>query len=104
MLIYYMQYDKLHLICMCTNHVFESCVKVICLNLMSLQAKILCSSLCKCVGCRNFEESGEQRTLMHLANAAEVRESQQRAVKSKLSSQMMDVTSKAAPSRFANER
>jgi protein lin-54 len=41
------------------------------------EAKILCSGLCKCVGCKNFEESFERKTLMHLADAAEVRSAQQ---------------------------
>ncbi|CAG2184277.1 unnamed protein product, partial [Oppiella nova] len=41
------------------------------------EAKILCSSLCKCCGCKNFEESFERKTLMHLADAAEVRSAQQ---------------------------
>ncbi|KPP80098.1 lin-54 protein-like [Scleropages formosus] len=35
------------------------------------EAKIMCSSICKCVGCKNFEESPERKTLMHLADAAE---------------------------------
>ena len=35
-----------------------------------VQAKILCTSLCKCTGCKNFEESPERKTLMHLADAA----------------------------------
>ncbi|XP_054166368.1 protein lin-54 homolog isoform X2 [Oppia nitens] len=43
------------------------------------EAKILCSGLCKCVGCKNFEESFERKTLMHLADAAEVRSAQQNA-------------------------
>lgn len=43
------------------------------------EAKILCSALCKCVGCKNFEESFERKTLMHLADAAEVRSAQQNA-------------------------
>lgn len=41
------------------------------------EAKILCSGLCKCCGCKNFEESFERKTLMHLADAAEVRSAQQ---------------------------
>ena len=35
-----------------------------------LKAKILCTNLCKCTGCKNFEESPERKTLMHLADAA----------------------------------
>ncbi|KAG9511185.1 Protein lin-54-like protein, partial [Fragariocoptes setiger] len=33
------------------------------------EAKILCSNLCKCCGCKNYEESFERKTLMHLADA-----------------------------------
>jgi hypothetical protein len=56
-----------------------------------LQAKIMCSNLCKCVGCKNFEESPDRKTLMHLADAAEVRHQQQTAVKTKLSSQIQEL-------------
>ena len=41
------------------------------------EAKILCSDRCKCIGCKNFEESTERKTLMHLADAAEFRSVQQ---------------------------
>ncbi|XP_027205543.2 uncharacterized protein LOC113799151 [Dermatophagoides pteronyssinus] len=37
------------------------------------EAKILCSDKCKCIGCKNFEESDERKTLMHLADVAMVR-------------------------------
>jgi hypothetical protein len=37
------------------------------------EAKIMCSSICKCIGCKNFEESLERKTLMHLTDAAKVR-------------------------------
>lgn len=50
--------------------------------------------MCKCIGCKNFAESAEKKTLMHLADAAEVRVQQQTAAKSKLSSQMQDIPSK----------
>ena len=55
----------------------------------------MCSNLCKCVGCKNFEESADRKTLMHLADAAEVRVQQQTVAKTKLSSQMQDVPSRA---------
>lgn len=32
------------------------------------EAKILCSNLCKCCGCKNYEESFERKSLMQLAN------------------------------------
>ncbi|KAM4810009.1 protein lin-54 homolog isoform 2-T2 [Rhinophrynus dorsalis] len=62
------------------------------------EAKIMCSSICKCVGCKNFEESPERKTLMHLADAAEVRVQQQTAAKTKLSSQISDLLTRPAPS------
>jgi hypothetical protein len=58
----------------------------------------MCSKMCRCVGCKNFEESPERKTLMHLADAAEVRVQQQTAVKTKLSSQMQDVPSRPSQS------
>ncbi|XP_074252472.1 protein lin-54 homolog isoform X3 [Saimiri boliviensis] len=61
------------------------------------EAKIMCSSICKCVGCKNFEESPERKTLMHLADAAEVRVQQQTAAKTKLSSQISDLLTRPAP-------
>lgn len=61
------------------------------------KAKIMCSSICKCIGCKNFEESPERKTLMHLADAAEVRVQQQTAAKTKLSSQISDLLTRTAP-------
>uniref|UniRef100_A0A8C5FZI8 CRC domain-containing protein n=1 Tax=Gouania willdenowi TaxID=441366 RepID=A0A8C5FZI8_GOUWI len=61
------------------------------------EAKIMCSSICKCIGCKNFEESPERKTLMHLADAAEVRVQQQTAAKTKLSSQISDLLTRTAP-------
>eukprot|EP00795_Rhopilema_esculentum_P005133 gene5133-254_t len=58
------------------------------------EAKIMCSTLCKCTGCKNFEESPERKTLMHLADAAEVRVLQQNAARSKLESQLESATTK----------
>ncbi|XP_066913467.1 protein lin-54 homolog [Clytia hemisphaerica] len=52
------------------------------------EAKILCSALCRCVGCKNFEESDDRKTLMQLADAAEARVLQQNAAKTKLASQL----------------
>ncbi|CAG05282.1 unnamed protein product, partial [Tetraodon nigroviridis] len=61
------------------------------------EAKIMCSSICKCIGCKNFEESPERKTLMHLADAAEVRVQQQTAAKTKLSSQISDLLTRTTP-------
>lgn len=68
------------------------------------EAKILCTNLCKCTGCKNFEESPERKTLMHLADAAEVRVQQQNAAKTKLESQMEDLPSKAPILAHAGEK
>ncbi|XP_046845208.1 protein lin-54 homolog isoform X3 [Xenia sp. Carnegie-2017] len=68
------------------------------------EAKILCTSICKCTGCKNFEESPERKTLMHLADAAEVRVQQQNAAKTKLESQMEDLPSRAPILAHAGER
>uniref|UniRef100_A0A8C2IM94 Lin-54 DREAM MuvB core complex component n=1 Tax=Cyprinus carpio TaxID=7962 RepID=A0A8C2IM94_CYPCA len=61
------------------------------------EAKIMCPSICKCMGCKNFEESPERKTLMHLADAAEVRVQQQTAAKTKLSSQISDLLTRTTP-------
>ncbi|VDI37753.1 Hypothetical predicted protein [Mytilus galloprovincialis] len=68
------------------------------------EAKIMCSNACKCFGCKNFEESPERRTLMHLADAAEVRVQQQTAAKTKLGSQISGVPSKPPTSTATGER
>ncbi|KAK7507737.1 hypothetical protein BaRGS_00000702 [Batillaria attramentaria] len=68
------------------------------------EAKIMCSSFCKCIGCKNFEESSERKTLMHLADAAEVRVQQQTAAKTKLSSQISGIPSKPPSSSASGER
>ncbi|XP_049748644.1 tesmin [Elephas maximus indicus] len=36
------------------------------------EAKIMCSSICKCIGCKNYDESPERKTLMSLPNAMEI--------------------------------
>ena len=64
----------------------------------------MCSNACKCFGCKNFEESPERRTLMHLADAAEVRVQQQTAAKTKLSSQISGIPSKPPASTPSGER
>ncbi|RUS89842.1 hypothetical protein EGW08_002372 [Elysia chlorotica] len=68
------------------------------------EAKIMCSEFCKCVGCKNFEESPERKTLMHLADAAEVRVQQQTAAKTKLSSQISSVPSRPPVATASGER
>jgi hypothetical protein len=46
--------------------------------------------MCKCFGCKNYEESQQQKTLMHLADAAEVRVLQQVAANNKLSTPLVE--------------
>ncbi|GCC33033.1 hypothetical protein chiPu_0011499 [Chiloscyllium punctatum] len=36
------------------------------------EAKIMCSSICKCIGCRNYEESPERRTLMSIPDPSDM--------------------------------
>ncbi|XP_063083734.1 tesmin isoform X2 [Cavia porcellus] len=38
------------------------------------EAKIMCSSICKCIGCKNYEESPERKTLMNLPKSMETGE------------------------------
>jgi len=45
--------------------------------------------MCKCFGCKNYEDSQQHKTLMHLADAAEVRVLQQVAANSKLSTPLV---------------
>jgi hypothetical protein len=43
------------------------------------EAKIPCSGLCRCIGCRNLPDRPENKSLMHLADAADLRTQQQAA-------------------------
>ncbi|XP_065197248.1 protein lin-54 homolog [Sycon ciliatum] len=43
------------------------------------EARIPCTSICKCIKCKNYEESPDRQTLLQLATAAEVRTQQQHA-------------------------
>ncbi|XP_007497854.2 tesmin isoform X1 [Monodelphis domestica] len=36
------------------------------------EAKIMCSSICKCIGCKNYEESPERKTLLNMPNYVEI--------------------------------
>nr|XP_042127754.1 protein lin-54 homolog [Peromyscus maniculatus bairdii] len=76
------------------NCKWSGCLKNYC---ECYEAKIMCSSICKCIGCKNFEESPERKTLMHLADAAEVRVQQQTAAKTKLSSQISVLLMRPTP-------
>lgn len=65
---------KMHFLSYLSYYViYEIDLNIVLFILVSIalfQAKILCSSLCKCSGCKNFEESADRKTLMHLADAA----------------------------------
>ena len=37
------------------------------------EAKILCTDLCKCCACKNYEDSYERKSLMHLVDAVDIR-------------------------------
>ncbi|XP_034272626.1 tesmin isoform X3 [Pantherophis guttatus] len=37
------------------------------------EAKIMCSSICKCIGCKNYEESPDRKTLMNMPVQMEVK-------------------------------
>ncbi|XP_054825992.1 tesmin [Eublepharis macularius] len=41
------------------------------------EAKIMCSSICKCVGCKNYEESPDRKTLMNMPNHMEIRSNEE---------------------------
>ena len=60
--------------------------------------------MCRCFGCKNYEESQQRKTLMHLADAAEVRVLQQVAANSKLSTPVLDRPSNRAASSIAGRR
>ncbi|XP_046300956.1 tesmin isoform X3 [Marmota monax] len=38
----------------------------------AIKAKIMCSSICKCVGCKNYEESPERKTLTNMPSYVEM--------------------------------
>ncbi|RDD47295.1 Protein lin-54-like protein [Trichoplax sp. H2] len=56
------------------------------------EAKIPCTVLCKCTNCKNREDCLERKNLMQLADAADIRVKQQTAAKSKLSTQIDDLS------------
>ncbi|XP_065259413.1 tesmin [Emys orbicularis] len=41
------------------------------------EAKIMCSSICKCIGCKNYEESPDRKTLMNMPNYTEIRNNEE---------------------------
>lgn len=57
------------------------------------EAKIPCSSLCKCVGCKNYSQT--HSTLQELADVAVVRHQQQSSVSAKFSSQLQNMSHSA---------
>ncbi|XP_076348847.1 protein lin-54 homolog isoform X2 [Tachypleus tridentatus] len=65
------------------------------------EGKILCTHLCKCVGCKNIEDNFEKKTLMQLADAAEVRVQQQATAKTKISFQLENFPTR--PANFTAE-
>lgn len=61
------------------------------------EAKIPCSGNCRCVGCRNVQEKLENKSLMQLADAADIRTQQQRAATSHFIEQLEITSSKPQP-------
>lgn len=59
------------------------------------EAKIPCTEVCRCHGCKNYETSTSQKSLMHLASAAEVRVQQQLAATTRLDSHLEDLPRKS---------
>ncbi|XP_076816644.1 protein lin-54 homolog [Clavelina lepadiformis] len=61
------------------------------------EARIPCTSKCKCIGCKNIEGEStanlEQHSLMNLADAAAVRCQQQAAARSRISTQIGEIRS-----------
>lgn len=60
------------------------------------EAKIPCSANCRCIGCKNVQEKPENKSLMQLADAADIRTQQQQAAASHFIEQL-EITSKPQP-------
>ncbi|KAL5470868.1 hypothetical protein EMCRGX_G028912 [Ephydatia muelleri] len=58
------------------------------------EAKIPCSNLCRCVGCKNLLDRPESKSLMQLADAADIRTQQQKAASSHIHEQLESTTAK----------
>ncbi|KYO41578.1 tesmin isoform A [Alligator mississippiensis] len=41
------------------------------------EAKIMCSSICKCIGCKNYEESPDRKTLMNMPDYTDIRNNEE---------------------------
>ena len=59
--------------------------------MLNLKAKIQCSALCKCVGCKNCDEA--TKALLQLVNAADMRK--QQLQQNKYNSQLQQNTSQS---------
>ncbi|XP_002124866.2 protein lin-54 homolog [Ciona intestinalis] len=68
------------------------------------EARIPCTSKCKCIGCKNLEEDSvalkEQHPLMNLADAAAVRCQQQAASKSRISTHIGEIRPTQRPQTY----
>ncbi|XP_074004836.1 tesmin [Numenius arquata] len=47
----------------------SGCLKNYC---QCFEAKIMCSSICKCIGCKNYEESAEEKSQLNVLNYMEI--------------------------------
>lgn len=68
------------------------------------EAKIPCSVNCRCVGCKNVQEKPENKSLMQLADAADIRTQQQRAATSHFLEQLEITSSKPQPRTLDGNR
>lgn len=68
------------------------------------EAKIPCSALCRCVGCKNVAEKPENKSLMHLADAADIRTQQQRAATSHFMEQLEASSMRPQPTTRSGQR
>lgn len=68
------------------------------------EAKIPCSANCRCIGCKNVQEKPENKSLMHLADAADIRTQQQRAATSHFIEQLEITSSKPQPRTLDGNR
>lgn len=68
------------------------------------EAKIPCSGNCRCIGCKNVQEKPENKSLMQLADAADIRTQQQRAATSHFIEQLEITSSKPQPRTLDGNR
>lgn len=68
------------------------------------EAKIPCSNLCRCVGCKNLLDRPESKSLMQLADAADIRTQQQKAASSHIHEQLESTSTRPLTVTESGER